>query len=123
MKKVLLLIVTVLAFQIPTFAQSKNIKKNAAKSQKRIVIDSTQWRKDHYVINRDSAYADPRLGLKKLMGGNKRFIEGKSIKPRQDASTIKKLENGQAPFATIVGCSDSRVPNEMIFDQGLGDLL
>lgn len=122
MKKVLLLIVTVLAFQIPTFAQSKSIKKNTAKSQKRIVIDSIQWRKDHYVINRDSAYADPRLGLKKLMGGNKRFIEGKSIKPRQDASTIKKLENGQAPFATIVGCSDSRVPNEMIFDQGLGDL-
>jgi carbonic anhydrase len=33
--------------------------------------------------------------------------------------TIKKLENGQEPFATIVGCSDSRVPNEMIFDQGL----
>ena len=56
------------------------------------------------------------------MGGNKRFIEGKSIKPRQDMQTIKKLENGQAPFATIVGCSDSRVPNEMIFDQGLGDL-
>ncbi|WP_216593199.1 carbonic anhydrase [Sediminibacterium salmoneum] len=34
----------------------------------------------------------------------------------------KKLEDGQAPFATIVGCSDSRVPNELIFDQGLGDL-
>jgi carbonic anhydrase len=37
-------------------------------------------------------------------------------------NTIKSLENGQEPFAKIVGCSDSRVPNEMIFDQGLGDL-
>lgn len=85
-------------------------------------MDSVQWKKDHYIVNRDSAYVDPRVAIKKLMGGNKRFVEGKSIKPRQDMETIKKLENGQAPFATIVGCSDSRVPNEMIFDQGIGDL-
>jgi carbonic anhydrase len=43
---------------------------------KKIEIDSVQWKKEHYVINRDSAYADPRIGIKKLMGGNKRFIEG-----------------------------------------------
>ena len=86
------------------------------------VIDSSEWRKEFYVINRDSAYANPRIGLQKLVGGNKRFVEGKSIKPRQNAETIKKLESGQKPFATIVGCSDSRVPNELIFDQGLGDL-
>ena len=86
------------------------------------VIDSSEWRKQFYVINRDSAYADPRIGLQKLVGGNRRFVEGKSIKPRQSAETIKKLEFGQKPFATIVGCSDSRVPNELIFDQGLGDL-
>jgi hypothetical protein len=47
--------------------------------------------KEHYVVNRDSAYADPRITLKKLVGGNKRFIEGKSIKPRQDALTIKEI--------------------------------
>ncbi len=86
------------------------------------VIDSVKWRTEHYIVNRDSAFADPRIAIKKLIGGNKRFIEGKSIRPRQDAQTIKKLENGQAPFATIVGCSDSRVANEMIFDQGFGDL-
>ena len=93
-----------------------------AENTKTIVIDSAQWQKEYYVVNRDSAFADPRIALKKLAGGNKRFIEGKSIRPRQDMSTIKELENGQTPFATIVGCSDSRVPNEMIFDQGLGDL-
>lgn len=114
-KQVLFALVILFAVQTPTLAQTK-------KTTKTVGIDSTKWRAEHYIINRDSAYADPRLGLKKLMGGNKRFVEGKSIKPRQDASTIKKLENGQEPFATIVGCSDSRVPNEMIFDQGLGDL-
>lgn len=100
--------------------QAQQSRKNNNKAVAK--IDSAKWRAEHYVINRDSAYADPRLGLKKLMGGNKRFVEGKSIKPRQDAQTIKELENGQKPFATIVGCSDSRVPNEVIFDQGLGDL-
>jgi carbonic anhydrase len=36
-----------------------------------------KWKKEHYVVNRDSAYADPRITLKKLVGGNKRFIEVK----------------------------------------------
>ena len=103
----------------PVLSQNK---KKKSKSNTTEVIDSAKWKKEHYVIDRDSAYADPRIALKKLMGGNKRFIEGKSIKPRQNTDMIKKLENGQEPFATIVGCSDSRVPNEMIFDQGLGDL-
>lgn len=85
-------------------------------------IDSARWRSEHYVINRDSAYADPRIGLKKLMGGNRRFVEGKSIRPRQDSMALHSTENGQKPYAVIVGCSDSRVPNEIIFDQGVGDL-
>lgn len=118
MKKIILLsfiLSTILG--IDASAQSgKKIKKVST------TIDSAKWRVEHYVIDRDSAYADPRIAIKKLMGGNKRFVEGISIRPRQDAETIKKLENGQQPFATIVGCSDSRVPNEMIFDQGLGDL-
>ena len=114
--KNLLIISAALLISTASFSQKKEIKTSKK------VIDSISWRKEHYVINRDSAYADPRIGLKKLVGGNKRFIEGKTIKPRQDMNTIKKLEMGQEPFATIVGCSDSRVPNEMIFDQGLGDL-
>ena len=114
--KNLLIVTAALLISTASFSQKKEIK-NSKKE-----IDSVKWRKEHYVINRDSAYADPRIGIKKLMGGNKRFVEGKTIKPRQDMNTIKKLELGQEPFATIVGCSDSRVPNEMIFDQGLGDL-
>ena len=60
--------------------------------------------------------------LQLLKEGNKRFVEGKSMRPNQDISRIKEVAEGQYPFATIVGCADSRVPNEIIFDQGLGDL-
>jgi len=62
------------------------------------------------------------LALSNLKEGNKRFIEGKSMRPHQDLQRIKEVSLGQKPFAVIVGCSDSRVPSEIIFDQGLGDL-
>jgi carbonic anhydrase len=64
----------------------------------------------------------PDASLQRLKEGNKRFMEGKPIRPRQDPATIRNLSKGQQPFAIIMGCSDSRVPNEIIFDQGLGDL-
>ncbi len=77
---------------------------------------------NQYFADRDSAYLDPYYGLKKLVYGNKRFAENKSIKPRQTDADLKNNELGQEPFATIIGCADSRVPNEIIFDQGVGDL-
>jgi carbonic anhydrase len=86
------------------------------------LIDSVRWRAEHYVVNRDSAYADPYVALRKLMGGNRRFVENKSIRPRQDRAALTNTEKTQKPFSIIVGCSDSRVPNEIIFDQGVGDL-
>ena len=58
----------------------------------------------------------PEESLIRLKEGNKRFVTGKSSKPRQDFSRIKEVAEGQYPFATIIGCSDSRVPNEIIFD-------
>jgi len=73
-------------------------------------------------INRDSAFANPYLALQKLMNGNRRFVEGRSIYPRQDQVSVKKLASGQSPFAVIVGCSDSRASAEILFDQGFGDL-
>jgi len=60
--------------------------------------------------------------LKKLLDGNKRCVMGKQQNPRQDARRRKEVSKGQKPFAVIVGCSDSRIPPELIFDQGLGDL-
>jgi len=62
------------------------------------------------------------LALNSLKQGNNRFIEGKSIRPHQDLKRIQEVATSQKPFAIIVGFSDSRVPSEIIFDQGLGDL-
>ncbi|MGB3605843.1 MAG: carbonic anhydrase [Psychroserpens sp.] len=75
-----------------------------------------------YFADRDSAYLDPYYGLKKLMYGNKRFVDNRRVSPRQSDEDLKNSSLGQKPFATIIGCADSRVPNEMIFDQGVGDL-
>jgi carbonic anhydrase len=63
-----------------------------------------------------------KQSLKKLMDGNKRCVVCKQQNPRQDARRRKEVSKGQKPFAVIVGCSDSRIPPELIFDQGLGDL-
>ncbi len=64
----------------------------------------------------------PQEALQRLLAGNERFVQGRSIHPNQTVSRIKEVAAGQSPFAVVVGCSDSRVPNEIIFDQGLGDL-
>lgn len=56
------------------------------------------------------------------MAGNKRFMAGHPVHPDETLQRIRDLKKGQDPFAIIVGCADSRVPPELIFDQGLGDI-
>ena len=58
----------------------------------------------------------------KLVEGNKRFVSSQMIHPNISSQTRTELTKGQNPFAVIVSCSDSRVPPEVVFDQGLGDL-
>ena len=60
--------------------------------------------------------------LIRLQEGNQRFAKGKSTSNATDPSRRNELLAGQKPFAIILGCSDSRVPAEIVFDQGLGDL-
>lgn len=57
-----------------------------------------------------------------LRAGNERFVAGASDHPNQDAARRDELAYGQAPFAALFGCGDSRVAAEVVFDQGLGDL-
>ena len=64
----------------------------------------------------------PDAALKKLMEGNRRYVEQKRTFPDQSRSRISEVAKAQHPFATILACSDSRVAPEIIFDQGLGDL-
>ena len=60
--------------------------------------------------------------MKKLMNDNKLYVAGKSRHPHQTLGHRVEVAKGQNPFAVILGCSDSRVPPEILFDQGLGDL-
>jgi carbonic anhydrase len=60
--------------------------------------------------------------LRRLQAGNQRFVSGKAMGPGRYNARRAELAEGQAPFAIVLGCSDSRVPPEIVFDQGLGDL-
>lgn len=61
--------------------------------------------------------------LERLREGNRRFVSGeRGYATRVDHSSITDPTKEQEPFAIILGCSDSRVPAEFVFDQGLGDL-
>ena len=63
-----------------------------------------------------------RDALEKLIEGNRRFRESRPEHPSADKAQRQKVLQGQAPFATILSCSDSRVPPEIIFDRGIGEL-
>lgn len=57
-----------------------------------------------------------------LKEGNKRFVDGKALNPRDDKAARDNVVSGQAPVATVLACSDSRAPVELLFDCGIGDL-
>ena len=60
--------------------------------------------------------------LARLREGNRRFVAGQPTTPPLSSFERRALAADQAPFAIILGCSDSRVPAELVFDQGFGDL-
>jgi carbonic anhydrase len=62
------------------------------------------------------------IGLRKLKQGNARFVRGEARFPTVCKETLASLAKKQKPFATILGCSDSRVPPELIFDANFGEL-
>jgi len=64
----------------------------------------------------------PAEALAALVEGNRRFVEGKTIAPHRDFARLRAIAPKQAPFAAFLGCADSRVPIEIVFDQGFGDI-
>jgi carbonic anhydrase len=66
--------------------------------------------------------ANAEEALTRLKSGNRRFVEGRARHTHENASWRQMLVAEQKPFATILGCSDSRVPPELVFDVGLGEL-
>ena len=62
------------------------------------------------------------VALARLMAGNRRFLRGKARFPTVRKEVLASLSKRQEPYATILGCSDSRVPPELVFDAGFGEL-
>jgi len=60
--------------------------------------------------------------LARLIEGNERFVRGEARFPTVQKEILADLAKGQQPYATILGCSDSRVPPELVFDAGFGEL-
>ncbi|MER7463109.1 carbonic anhydrase [Streptomyces sp. NPDC097981] len=67
--------------------------------------------------------ASPEEALRRLAAGNRRWRSCRQEHPRESPSVRLELTRAQHPFAIVLGCVDSRVPPELVFDQGLGDLL
>ena len=71
---------------------------------------------------RDPIARNPQEALRALKTGNARFFSGQARRPELSAAERRAQILGQTPFAVVLGCSDSRVPTEIIFDQSLGSL-
>ncbi|MEH2042153.1 carbonic anhydrase [Nostoc sp.] len=75
---------------------------------------------DIHPVNPNSI--SPNQAIRRLLDGNQRFIHQKRQYPDQSLEHLRLVAKAQYPFAAILGCADSRVPAEIVFDQGLGDL-
>jgi carbonic anhydrase len=83
--------------------------------------------RSHFALAADPGHSEqptvaPAEAISKLKNGNGRYAGGNLQHPGQTTERRAELAKSQHPFATIVSCSDSRVPPEIVFDQGLGDL-
>src|SRR5499426_526899 len=70
----------------------------------------------------ESALYTADQALARLKEGNRRFLRGRAHFPTLRKELLAELARGQHPYATIIGCSDSRVPPELLFDAGFGEL-
>jgi carbonic anhydrase len=70
----------------------------------------------------DAAPGTPAEALARLRAGQARFAAGQTTQPRRDLERLRQVAPKQTPFAAVLACADSRVPVEILYDQGFGDL-
>lgn len=73
-------------------------------------------------LTENTAGLTPGQALSKLKDGNERFVAMTEVEPNLSATRLMAVSKGQRPFVGVLGCVDSRVPPELIFDRGLGDV-
>lgn len=83
---------------------------------------SEEHTEDEAAQRDDEAELTASLAERRLSRGNERFVNGETTHPDQAVSRREALASGQKPFVAVLSCADSRVPPEIVFDQGLGDL-
>lgn len=66
--------------------------------------------------------SNPDEALRRLMAGNARFVSGRLEEPNRSLERVRELADGQSPFVAVLGCADSRVPVEILFDEGFGTI-
>src|SRR5690242_15528955 len=76
----------------------------------------------HPMTTHDQPLRDSADALHELLEGNARYVAAQMTHPDQTPERRTEVATGQHPLAAIFSCSDSRVPPEVVFDQGLGDL-
>jgi carbonic anhydrase len=86
------------------------------------LFDASQFVRAADPARSDQPSVAPAEAISKLKEGNSRYTSGNLQHPGQNTERRTELAKTQHPFAGIVSCSDSRVPPEIVFDQGLGDL-
>ncbi|MGF1489211.1 MAG: carbonic anhydrase [Prochloraceae cyanobacterium] len=98
---------------------SYSIVTSASQSAKATTAEPTEK-----IIAQNDPYGDmsPEEAISELIRGNRRFVRQRSRNPNQDRLRLLQVSEAQSPFACILTCADSRVPPEIIFDRGLGDL-
>ncbi|SPD75394.1 Carbonic anhydrase [uncultured Desulfobacterium sp.] len=74
------------------------------------------------VFSGEGSTVNAKDARQRLLDGNKRYVGAQMTHPNQTSERRQEVSNGQHPFAVVISCSDSRVPPEVLFDQGLGDI-
>jgi carbonic anhydrase len=76
----------------------------------------------HAAPKDEPAPTTPTAAVRRLLAGNRRFTTGHSRHPHQTLARLHEVAAGQHPWAVLLGCADSRVSPELLFDEGIGDL-
>ncbi len=85
------------------------------------MIGAAQAASNATLTREAQAAITPGKALEMLKQGNQRFVSGKTLK-RDLLAEVRQTSEGQYPFAAVVSCLDSRIPPEVVFDRGIGDL-
>ena len=100
-----------LALSAGTIAQATNASANFLPQEETIIA-----------LEKLDENSSPEMILEELLAGNKRFIDNRPESRNQDYIRLVEVSKEQKPLVSIIGCADSRVPIEVIFDRGFGDL-